>query len=74
MQFSERPCTYYTCIAVNEIDSLSLTGEDSTLNSVNSVHLDAFLYDEDGEEALVQEGLLARWVMPFQYILLILVM
>jgi len=36
------------------------TGEDSTLNSVNSVHLDAFLYDEDGEEALVQEGLLAR--------------
>jgi len=35
-------------------------GEDSSLNAVNSVHLDAFLYDEDGEEALVQEGLLAR--------------
>jgi hypothetical protein len=35
-------------------------GEDSTLTSVNSVHLDAFLYDEEGEEALVQEGLLSR--------------
>merc|ERR1719450_355956 len=35
-------------------------GDDSTLNAVNSVHLDAFLYDEDGEEALVQEGLLSR--------------
>jgi len=35
-------------------------GEDSTLNPVNSVHLDAFLYDEEGEEGLVQEGLLSR--------------
>ena len=42
---------------------LSLTlspGEDSTLNAANSVHLDAFLYDADGEEGLVQEGLLSR--------------
>jgi len=35
-------------------------GDDSNLTAVNSVHLDAFLYDEDGEEALVQEGLLSR--------------
>lgn len=35
-------------------------GEDSTLNAGNSVHLDAFLYDADGEEGLVQEGLLSR--------------
>lgn len=35
-------------------------GEDASLNPSNSVHVDAFLYDEDGEEALVQEGLLCR--------------
>jgi len=35
-------------------------GDDSTLNAGNSVHLDAFLYDEEGEELLVQEGLLSR--------------
>jgi len=36
------------------------SGDDSILNPVNSVHVDAFLYDEDGEEALVQEGHLSR--------------
>lgn len=35
-------------------------GEDASLNSSNTVHVDAFLYDEDDEEALVQEGLLSR--------------
>lgn len=35
-------------------------GEDANLNSSNCAHVDAFLYDEDGEEALVQEGLLSR--------------
>jgi len=36
------------------------TGDDSTLNSVNSVSLDAFLYDEMEEEMLIQKGLLSR--------------
>lgn len=35
-------------------------GEDSNLNPVNSVHLDAFLYDEEAEEGLISEGLLSR--------------
>jgi len=35
-------------------------GEDAGLNSTNCVHVDSFLYDEDGEEALVQEGKLDR--------------
>ena len=35
-------------------------GEDSNLTATNTVHVDAFLYDETAEEALVQEGLLAR--------------
>ena len=35
-------------------------GEDASLKPSNTVHVDAFLYDEDGEEALVQEGLLCR--------------
>jgi len=35
-------------------------GEDSSLTSTNSVHVDAFLYDENAEEALVQDGLLQR--------------
>ena len=35
-------------------------GEDSSLSAVNSVHVDAFLYDETAEEALVQEGSLQR--------------
>jgi len=35
-------------------------GEDASLNPGNSVHVDAFLYDEDEEEALVQEGHLSR--------------
>ena len=35
-------------------------GEDSCLSATNSVHVDAFLYDEAGEEELVQEGSLQR--------------
>jgi len=35
-------------------------GEDSCLSSTNSVHVDAFLYDEDAEEELVEEGSLQR--------------
>ena len=35
-------------------------GEDSCLSSTNSVHVDAFLYDEAAEEELVQEGSLQR--------------
>jgi len=35
-------------------------GEDSHLTSENTVHLDAFLYDEAGEEELVEQGLLSR--------------
>lgn len=35
-------------------------GEDAGLSSKNCVHVDSFLYDEDGEEALVQEGKLDR--------------
>jgi len=35
-------------------------GEDSNLTAVNSVHVDAFLYDESGEDALVEEGDLSR--------------
>ena len=45
-----------------DCDFTASAGDDSTLTAVNSVHLDAFLYDEDGEEALVQEGLLSRQV------------
>ena len=36
------------------------TGEDSKLNATNSIHIDAFLYDEDEEDVLVQQGLLSR--------------
>ena len=35
-------------------------GEDSCLSSTNSVHVDAFLYDEAAEEQLVEEGSLQR--------------
>jgi len=35
-------------------------GEDAKLNSNNTVHVDAFLYDEEEEEKLVEEGLLTR--------------
>ena len=35
-------------------------GEDSCLSSTNSVHVDAFLYDETAEEELVEEGSLQR--------------
>ena len=35
-------------------------GEDSCLSATNSVHVDAFLYDEALEEELVQEGSLQR--------------
>ena len=35
-------------------------GDDCDLTSTNTVHVDAFLYDEAGEEALVQDGLLSR--------------
>jgi len=35
-------------------------GEDSHLTSENTVHLDAFLYDEAGEEELIDQGLLSR--------------
>merc|ERR1712168_1474642 len=33
-------------------------GEDAKLNSSNTVHVDAFLYDEDEENKLVDDGLL----------------
>ena len=35
-------------------------GEDTSLTPANTVHVDAFLYDEAAEDALVEEGVLAR--------------
>jgi len=35
-------------------------GEDACLNTNNTVHVDAFLYDEAAEEALIEEGKLSR--------------
>ena len=35
-------------------------GEDSNLTPANTVHIDAFLYDEQAEDALVEEGLLSK--------------
>jgi len=35
-------------------------GDDSNLTSANTVHIDAFLYDEKAEDALVEEGLLSK--------------
>ena len=35
-------------------------GDDSNLTSTNTVHVDAFLYDEAAEDALVEDGLLSR--------------
>lgn len=37
-------------------------GEDVGLTQTNTTHLDAFLYDEDREEMLVQEGAISRSV------------
>jgi len=37
------------------------TGEDANMTPVNTVHVDAFLYDEAGENELVQAGVLARY-------------
>ena len=39
---------------------LIVLGDDAGLSSENCVHVDSFLYDEDDEEQLVKEGLLAR--------------
>lgn len=36
------------------------SGDDAGLSAENCVHVDSFLYDEDDEEQLVKEGLLAR--------------
>ncbi|XP_002158994.3 uncharacterized protein LOC100211334 [Hydra vulgaris] len=36
-------------------------GEDSHLHSKNSIHVDAFLYDDDDVEDLVEEGKLTRY-------------
>ena len=36
-------------------------GADADVTPANSVHLDAFLYDEEEEERLVQEGKLSRY-------------
>ena len=39
---------------------LIVLGDDAGLSAENCVHVDSFLYDEDDEEQLVKEGLLAR--------------
>lgn len=36
------------------------SGDDTNMTPVNTVHVDAFLYDEAGEDELVQAGILAR--------------
>ena len=39
---------------------LFFLGEDADLCSANTVHVDAFLYDEEEEDRLVEEGKLVR--------------